>query len=85
MKKEAKTRRMKVYDKIMRRGGDGLYSYHVLFPEIRLTGKWLQDCGFKSGQEIEVSTEANKLVITIPQDSKEVRPSHEKRSVKQQL
>lgn len=82
MKKEAKTRRMKVYDKIMKRGGEGLYSYHVLFPEIRLTGKWLRDCGFKSGQEIEVSTEANKLVITILQGSEKVHPSYEKRSVK---
>lgn len=65
MKNAAKIRRMKVYNKIMLRREHLLYgSYSVTFPEIRLIGKWLQDCGFNPGQEIEVHTEANKLTIT---------------------
>ncbi len=66
---------MKVYDKIIRRNEQFQYgSYNVHFPEIRLMGKWLQDCGFIPGQEIEVATEANKLTITIHPDSRESRP-----------
>lgn len=68
MKNPAKTRRLKVYDKILRRGGNCMYGYSVTFPEIRLTGKWLQDCGFQPGQRIEVSTKANELTITVRTD-----------------
>jgi toxic protein SymE len=57
-------RTLKVYDKLFRRGS-GLYSSNnaVLYPEIRLIGKWLQDCGFRPGQHIEVVMEHNKLTI----------------------
>lgn len=66
MKSSAKTRQMKVYNKIMLRRENFQYgSYSVTFPEIRLMGKWLQDCGFNPGQQIEVYTEANKLTITV--------------------
>ncbi len=37
----------------------------VIFPEIRLCGKWLQDLGFKNGQTINVRQEKNKIIITI--------------------
>ncbi|MBC9813369.1 type I addiction module toxin, SymE family [Crocinitomicaceae bacterium CZZ-1] len=57
---------MKVYDKTLQRRQNYQYErYNVTFPEIRLMGRWLQECGFSPGQEIEVSTEASKLTITI--------------------
>ncbi|KAA5532403.1 type I toxin-antitoxin system SymE family toxin [Taibaiella lutea] len=59
-----RVRTLKVYDKIFCRS-TGLRngSNVVLYPEIRLIGKWLQDCGFRPGQHIEVITERNKLTI----------------------
>ncbi len=56
---------LKVYDKIFGRGGQRAHRrYSVLFPEIRLIGRWLQDYGFKPGQYIEVKQEHGKLTIT---------------------
>jgi toxic protein SymE len=57
-------RNLKVYDKIFLRGGRVRSNHQVvLYPEIRLIGKWLQDCGFRPGQHIEVITELNRLTI----------------------
>jgi toxic protein SymE len=36
----------------------------VMFPEIRLCGKWLKDIGFTHGQAITITTERNKIIIT---------------------
>lgn len=64
--KSSNIRRMKVYDKTLQRRQNYQYErYNVTFPEIRLMGRWLQECGFSPGQEIEVSTETRKLTITI--------------------
>lgn len=64
--KNSNIRRMKVYDKWVSRAERFQYGrYHITLPEIRLMGRWLQECGFSPGQEIEVSTEARKLTITI--------------------
>ena len=58
-------RTLKVYDKILTRGGRGIYNkYNKLFPEIRLIGNWLHECGFRPGMHIEVTTEQNRLTIT---------------------
>lgn len=65
MKNSAKTRRMKVYSKILKRREKLAWNYMVTFPEIRLMGKWLQECGFEPGQEINIATASRKLVITI--------------------
>ncbi len=35
----------------------------VFFPEIRLSGKWLQDICFNSGQAVTVQHEKDKIVI----------------------
>jgi len=60
-----KVRTLKVYDKVFDRGGRCTAGhYSIIFPEIRLIGKWLQDCGFQPGQHIEVTTEQNRLTIT---------------------
>ncbi len=64
--KSIRIRRMKVYDKTLQRRENYQFErYNVTFPEIRLMGRWLAECGFHPGQEIEVSTEARKLTITI--------------------
>lgn len=75
MKSSENTRRMKVYDKTMQRGTHFQYGrYYVTFPEIRLTGKWMQECGFRPGQQIEITTEVHKLTITICPDNKKEPP-----------
>ncbi len=63
---QPQVRTLKIYDKIFCRGGSFITGnrYTITFPEIRLMGKWLQDCGFEPGQHIEVTTEHNKLTIT---------------------
>jgi HSP20-like domain of unknown function (DUF1813). len=52
-------RRLKVYPKYFQRSYRG-----VIFPEIRLCGKWLQESGFASGQEVIVLHTQNKIIIT---------------------
>jgi len=55
-------RRLKVYPKYFQR------TYRsVIFPEIRLSGKWLKDIGFNCGQSVIVQQEQNKITITIAQ------------------
>jgi hypothetical protein len=39
--------------------------YLTLAPFIRLRGLWLQDAGFKIGDEIKVHVEPGKLTITL--------------------
>ena len=66
-----RVRTLKVYDKIFLRGRGSFSSDRaVLYPEIRLIGKWLQDCGFQPGQHIEVTMERNKLTIKHSSESR---------------
>lgn len=64
-------RTLKVYQKmILRHSRVYCGDYMVRFPEIRLMGKWLADCGFEPGQHICITQEPDKLIITrasIPQ------------------
>lgn len=62
---EERKRRMKIYPKHFQRA----YSRNVIFPEIRLCGKWLQDIGFKYGQQIIVKEEDNKIIITLEENN----------------
>ncbi len=36
----------------------------VVFPEIRLSGKWLQDNGFTCGNAVTIVYKKNKIIIT---------------------
>ena len=46
--------------------GVGIHSrYYVHFPALLLAGKWLQDCGFKEGDQVIVSWEAGRLTFTL--------------------
>ncbi|MBN9298241.1 MAG: SymE family type I addiction module toxin [Filimonas sp.] len=55
------TRHMTICNKAFSRNS-GRY---VLFPMISLSGKWLQEAGFKSGQVIDITCEDRKLTITL--------------------
>lgn len=60
--RQRQERRLKVYPKYFER----VNSWRpVIFPEIRLCGKWLQEMGFQYGQTIKVQQEMNKITITI--------------------
>lgn len=37
----------------------------ISIPQIRLQGKWLQECGFEPGNRVHVQCERGKLIITI--------------------
>jgi len=53
---ETSDRQLKVYS------GSGRDYKQV--PQIRLQGKWLEDCGFETGTEFSVKCEAGKLTLT---------------------
>ncbi|MFC0780180.1 SymE family type I addiction module toxin [Flavobacterium sp. HJSW_4] len=64
MKQSAK-RQLKIHRKYISRS----YSRYVIFPEIRLCGKWLQEIGFNCGKSVTVEQEKNKIVITLNNES----------------
>lgn len=68
MKQEKKTgkRRLKVNSKMFPRD----YNRYVIFPEIRLSGKWLGELGFDCGEYVTIHHEENKIVITPIQELK---------------
>lgn len=61
-----KVRQMTVCNKCFARhsSAGNLYRSHVLFPIISLSGKWLQDSGFRAGHVVDIYYEEDKLVIT---------------------
>ncbi len=64
--KSTNERRLKVYYKYVSRVNS--WQRLVIFPEIRLCGKWLQDIGFEHGQTINVRQERNKITITVDRE-----------------
>jgi len=63
-------RNVKVYDRFLRRGSRGAEcGYYIKLPEIRLCGKWLLECGFEIGHQIEITVQENKLTLTLVPDS----------------
>lgn len=59
--RQAGKRQLKVYAKSFPRD----LNKYVSFPEIRLSGKWLLDTGFFSGQSVTIRHSKNKIIITI--------------------
>lgn len=49
---------LKIYKKYFKR-----FNGYLIFPEIRLSGKWLQKNGFTVGQKVRVTHEANRILI----------------------
>ncbi|WP_312305994.1 SymE family type I addiction module toxin [Chryseobacterium sp.] len=39
------------------------YRRLVFFPEIRLTGKWLLECGFEPGDKVLVTVRRNQITL----------------------
>jgi len=37
---------------------------NIFVPEIRLEGKWLEELGFKTGQEIDIEQTHDRITIT---------------------
>ncbi len=61
-------RRIKVQEKHISRA----YQQYSVFPEIRLSGKWLQDSGFTAGQTVTILHEKNRIVIMAGQHHSEI-------------
>ena len=53
-------RKLKIHAKFRPRRWD-----YTVVPEIRLEGRWLEELGFKQGQQVRVEQQRNKLVITL--------------------
>ncbi|MET3032011.1 SymE family type I addiction module toxin [Flavobacterium johnsoniae] len=58
--KQSVKRRLKIQPKTISRR-DHRY---VIFPEIRLYGKWLQKIGFNYGNFVTIAQQQNKIIIT---------------------
>lgn len=63
-------RKLTICNKSFRRVSRYRSDRYVAFPVISLSGKWLQEQGFKSGQVIDITCEAGKLVITIAREQR---------------
>ena len=50
--------------KIQARHFSRAYYTSVVFPEIRLCGKWLTRVGFTAGEVVTIHYEKNKIIIT---------------------
>lgn len=61
---EAKTRQMIV----SRKGFDRKSNCYVFFPAIQLSGKWLEESGFKNGQVVNITCEERRLIITVAKE-----------------
>ena len=59
-KSKAKIRTIKVYERDFKRASFRYISY----PEIRMAGKWLQDSGFRTGDQIVIKHSKKRIVIT---------------------
>lgn len=46
-------------------------SQYVVLPEIKLSGKWLQEAGFHCGASVMVSYEKNKITVTAHEENRE--------------
>ncbi len=64
MNEKDKERRLKVNSKAFQRQ----YNRYILFPEIKLCGKWLQDLGFESGNYVIVECQDNEIRIRLEGD-----------------
>lgn len=67
MEQFKRERKLKVYEKIVRRERGGWYmgSTYKSVPEIRLQGEWLDKLGFEPRTQVKVECEKGKIVITL--------------------
>lgn len=69
--KTAQTRRITVCSKGFERLSGQRW---VFFPIISLSGKWLQDSGFKVGHTVDITCEEGKLTITLSEEQRYADP-----------
>ena len=43
---------------------NGKWDFQSEFPSLRLSGKWIEEAGFKINETCQISVSKNKLVIT---------------------
>nr|WP_306552699.1 SymE family type I addiction module toxin [Chryseobacterium sp. WG23] len=48
------------------------YRRVVFFPEIRLAGKWLLECGFEPGDKVLVTVRRNQIILEKEMNYEEV-------------
>ncbi|MDR3022761.1 MULTISPECIES: SymE family type I addiction module toxin [unclassified Chryseobacterium] len=48
---------------VFHKGFERAYRRIVFFPEIRMAGKWLQDCGFEPGDKVLVTVSKNQIIL----------------------
>lgn len=60
--KKSQTRTITVCSKAFERANKERYA---LFPVLSLSGKWLQDSGFKIGHVVNIACEEGRLIITL--------------------
>lgn len=59
------TRRVTVQGKSFARGGPSSYlRYNVVYPSLLLSGKWLQQYGFRPGQAVIITCNHGRLEIS---------------------
>jgi len=69
--KAAQTRRITICSK----GFERLSGHRwVFFPIISLSGKWIQDSGFKIGHSVDITCEEGKLTITLSKEQRYADP-----------
>lgn len=56
-------RKLKIHSKHRPRRWD-----YTTVPEIRLEGRWLEQLGFKQGDQVQIKQERYKLTITLCQE-----------------
>ncbi len=59
-------RKLKIHAKFRSRTG-----YYVCIPEIRISGKWLQELGFSHGQKVCVEQTPKKLILTLEEEKQD--------------
>ena len=44
---------------------------NITVPEIRLEGKWLEELGFREGEQVQIEQQQDKLTITLCREESE--------------
>lgn len=60
--KQKSERQVKVYGKYQRRSGH--WNGGRDYPWLNMSGVWLEEAGFKVGDQLQIHIENNKLIIT---------------------
>lgn len=59
-------RKLKIHSKFRARRWD-----NTTVPEIRIEGRWLEELGFKEGEQVQIEQQQNKLTITLYKEQEE--------------